>query len=212
MRKQNVYLGYSEPKLESTCVCVAEVTVFSVQSVFLKSIAACRWSDSQHRLACFECERDAAALCVKKQENAAWISISMGIPPTDKVERIWLWSNGKNNGLVQWFSNGGTWRHSRGYVRSGMGYDRAHHPPPPPPPAGRRSGVGYDRAHPPLYPLSCTNIFDGICGGGGVQTTFFQGWGGCVSILLYYGDAHGYCAYLHLHTACANLILWTAQP
>ena len=33
MRKQNVYLGYSEHKLESTYVCVAEVTVFSVQSV-----------------------------------------------------------------------------------------------------------------------------------------------------------------------------------
>ena len=41
-----------------------------------------------------------AAWCVGNQENTEWISIAMGIPPTDKVERIWLWSNGKNTGLV----------------------------------------------------------------------------------------------------------------
>ena len=39
-----------------------------------------------------------AAVCVRKY--TVWITINMGIPPTDKVEQIWLWSNGKNAGRV----------------------------------------------------------------------------------------------------------------
>ena len=60
MRKQNVYLGYSEPELEPTHVCVAEVTV--QRSVCFWSLSLPVVDPTQHWLASV---RD-AALCVKK--------------------------------------------------------------------------------------------------------------------------------------------------